>query len=256
MNPSLSFYYYPLANCVNGEFLFDVFHSGAEKITWDLGDGTKYDADLQMPHVFHAYSNPGIYTVDILATNQCGSARRMVYPRVVAGPNVNFAFEDKTYLPWDTVFFENTSTGYTNHLWYFNEDENDTSTLDKPYRVYPNKGTFKVMLLATNEYDCYDTISKNVVIRDNSNVDNIVGEGSIKYYPNPTDGLLTVEAKYLVGSGKVEIRDINGKLLISKPLEANTSRVTLNLIGLTNGVYTVRVVGNEYLYSGKVMIRR
>lgn len=173
-----------------------------------------------------------------------------------AGPNVNSTFEDKTYMPGDTVFFENTSTGYTNHLWYFNEDENDTSTSDKPYRVYPNKGTFKVMLLAMNEYDCYDTISKNVVIGDNSNVDNIVGEGSIKYYPNPTGGLLTVEAQYLVGSGKVEIRDINCKLLISKLLEANTSRVTLNLIGLTNGVYTVRVVGNEYLYSGKVMIRR
>ena len=53
-----------------------------------------------------------------------------------------------------------------------------------------------MILLAMNEYDCYDTISKNVVIGNNSNVENIVGEGSIKYYPNPTEGLLTVEAQH------------------------------------------------------------
>ena len=254
INPSFNFYFYPLAGCVNEAFLFDVIHSGAQTMMVDYGDGTTEYPDIQIPHITHAYGDPGRYTATLTASNQCGTVMKSAYPRVVAGPTVDFSFENKNYMTGDTVHFTNTSSGYRQHIWIFNNDLQDTSTMDAPYRVYATQGTYTIMLLAENEFGCYDTLSKQVTIGE-VGIKGIAGEEFVRIYPNPTKGMLTVRLEKHIGNGLVELRSLNGQLLESASLSVN-SETNLNLDNLSNGLYLVHIIGDGFTHTSRVILSR
>lgn len=173
MNPSLDFYFYPLTNCVNNEFLFDVFHSGATSLKFDFGDGTISNLDPYLPHVMHSYSTPGLYAVETTASNSCGENIREAYPRVVPGPNIDLDFEDKTYKVDEDVTFTNKSSNYVSAYWIFNRDINDTTSGEVVVRKYDQHGTYYVTLLLLNQYGCFDTLTKEVRVGDGSLVNKV-----------------------------------------------------------------------------------
>jgi PKD repeat protein len=255
VNPSLNFYFYPKANCVNNEFLFDVFHSGATKLSWDFGDGTKYDSDLNIPHIMHAYKNPGFYDVEIVASNQCGENRRTANPRVVEGPSVNFTFEDKVYNVGEDVTFTNTSSGYVEAYWIFNMDLEDTTTVKNPTRSYPQAGRYQVTLLLINEFGCMDTLTKIVRV-GTVGLNDALGSKTIQLYPNPSTGLVYIDCSALRGEADVQLVDLHGKIAYRGKLDQDSNRATLNLTSLNNGVYLVQIVSDGSLYAGRIILSR
>ncbi|MFT5512815.1 MAG: hypothetical protein ACI8SE_001214 [Bacteroidia bacterium] len=52
LNPSLSYYFYPLTQCVNQEFFFDVFANEAKSATSDMMDGTVFEGNVTTPDVY------------------------------------------------------------------------------------------------------------------------------------------------------------------------------------------------------------
>ena len=62
-------------------------------------------------------------------------------------------------------------------------------------------------------------------------------ESSLKLYPNPTNGLITIE---LEGLQKVMVYNALGQVLLNK--EANDDALQLDLSGLGNGLYWVKVM--------------
>ncbi len=71
---------------------------------------------------------------------------------------------------------------------------------------------------------------------------------SMRIYPNPVDGQLTVEGEAM---SKVAIYDLLGQLLVERPCQAGTTQMVLPVDALSPGVYVIRVsdgqnVGSSY----------
>jgi len=116
---------------------------------WEFGDGTT--SLIQNP--CHSYSLPGIYTVYLIAFNECGSdliSKDIVIPCVP--PVANFA--------WDGSCFTDTSTG-NKTAWYWEFGDGTTSLIQNPCHSYSLPGIYSVNLTVTNECGS-DSITKDI----------------------------------------------------------------------------------------------
>ena len=76
----------------------------------------------------------------------------------------------------------------------------------------------------------------------------------VNIQPNPTAGNVTVMSSTPLQKGRVEIVDINGKLLASGQIPEAQSTVTISLAHLPSGLYFVRVLESDMLlWTGKVV---
>jgi hypothetical protein len=63
------------------------------------------------------------------------------------------------------------------------------------------------------------------------------GTGSFRVYPNPTNGMFTVELNN--GAESVEVIDVTGRVVYAE--KATSNKVEINISDLSNGVYSVKV---------------
>lgn len=106
-------------------------------------------------------------------------------------------------------------------------------------------GTYSV--ITTDEYGCTSMASVEVVITDIERIDRDL---AIEVYPNPFRDELVIEGKALKGSW-LQLYDIQGQLMISKRIE-NEAEI-LDLKDLSEGVYLLKVVGEQSFWSEKVV---
>lgn len=77
-----------------------------------------------------------------------------------------------------------------------------------------------------------------------------VGDASIiTIYPNPTTGLITVDA---IAGSDILVYDLLGKIVYKSTLTNDKSNINLN--GLQNGTYSVEIINNNTVYSKKVVL--
>jgi gliding motility-associated-like protein len=144
-----------------------------EQWKWNFGisEGT---SDLQHPK--HCYNNSGKYTITLVVTNSlgcsaAGSKTNMinVYPTPVA----NFSMPELVNILTPDVAFLNTSTGGVSWNWNFGDagsGNKNTSKHMHPNHIYSEPGYYCIQLIATNSYNCIDTISKCLTIEPNSSL--------------------------------------------------------------------------------------
>ena len=128
------------------------------KVTWTFGDGGTGSAISPT----YMYKNPGIYSVSINITTPLGCSVSANYPewiRVKPGTVADFDFSPQhpTVLT-PTIQFTDRSTNATQWHWTFGAK--GVSALEDPTYVYKDTGTYKITLIAGNEFGCYDSISK------------------------------------------------------------------------------------------------
>jgi sugar lactone lactonase YvrE/N-acetylneuraminic acid mutarotase len=82
-----------------------------------------------------------------------------------------------------------------------------------------------------------------------SSMSSIPNKSLIEIYPNPVKDVLHID---LPGkTGMLEAYDITGKLVLQKQIhESNTS---INVSGLKNGIYFVKVSSDKQIFTGKMM---
>lgn len=133
--------------------------SGASSYFWQFGDGeTSTDSNP-----YHFYEEPGAYTVTLIITNQFGCMDTLsIDSAVVAFPQPTAAF-----IPIQTAAengrefnFINQSEGATEYLWAFGNG--DYSELFEPTYMYPEAGSFDIVLRAFNEFGCLDTMRYSI----------------------------------------------------------------------------------------------
>jgi photosystem II stability/assembly factor-like uncharacterized protein len=73
----------------------------------------------------------------------------------------------------------------------------------------------------------------------------------VKAYPNPTNGLLQVDLPGVETTASIALFDLTGKLVQQRQTEA--SPATLDLYALPAGVYVLRVQGDGWLQTGRVV---
>jgi hypothetical protein len=96
-------------------------------------------------------------------------------------------------------------------------------------------------------------------IVDNLQIDSVLSVGDVEnnnsfsVYPNPSNGSFNIQAKKNLGDVTVNIFDINGRNLYSKDVTL-TGTVNFDLDNLQSGLYILRVEGEDFVKSTKIII--
>jgi gliding motility-associated-like protein len=166
--PEVNFSGYPLKGC---EPLIVQFMDSTIKALpgatyfWDFGNGTT--STLINPEAY--YPEHGIYDVSLTVTNPNGFGMTLVsyacvevYPVPIAVfqtlPNREVSILESTI-----GFFDETVGDPVKWSWSFGDG--DTSDLQNIYHVYQDTGHYQVILVATNQYGCFDTAQTTISVR-------------------------------------------------------------------------------------------
>jgi hypothetical protein len=90
----------------------------------------------------------------------------------------------------------------------------------------------------TDAANCVTTATTCVGIGTATGIKKNVQNGAFKFYPNPTDGKLTIEFSS-ASERKIEVYDVTGRIIIEQ--RANDSITQLNIETLSNGVYYIQI---------------
>ncbi|MDW8274588.1 MAG: T9SS type A sorting domain-containing protein, partial [Chitinophagales bacterium] len=205
--------------------------SEADSYSWSTGETTR-------SIVVRA---SGSYTVVVTNADQCkgvGSSNPKVIT-VQPKPVANFTVSQQG----NVVTVTNTSTGATSFNWTFGNGQ--SSTQQNPSAVtYNQNGTFTITLTATNG-NCSDVVSKQVVITGVSVEDiELPSISSVKLYPNPNKGFVTLEVSSTANEGaQIAVIDLTGRTVLSLQRELTTgiNQIPVLTDELSNGVYMVEV---------------
>lgn len=183
--------------CQNEPFSFSVVNPDPlVKYDWNFGDGNT--ASGINPD--HQYLQPGNYTVQLTATNSDNctntvSVKDMVFAAPLPIPS--FDMDHSTVNNNNpTVRFANTSTEAVSYLWDFGDGA--TSADENPSHNYAAIGRYRVVLKATSDQNCVDSISHQVLVA----FDRIFPPNA--FSPNasdPADRLFLLNATGIVSQG-------------------------------------------------------
>jgi hypothetical protein len=79
-------------------------------------------------------------------------------------------------------------------------------------------------------------------------------DGQFRTYPNPVDEQLFVELNETVQKLNVEIYNITGQLVLNRMFQ-NTNSVNLDVSGLTNGIYILRLNTDKETFNSRIIIQ-
>lgn len=206
-----------------------------ESWLWTFGDGTT--SNLQNPS--HQYSAPGTYNVSLMVStpggctsNNGGSPVTIhAYPYPVAGFTIN---STTLSLPTDPLICTNTSSGAQTYQWTFGDG--GTSTAINPQYSYSTVGIYQVQLIATNQFGCTDSVSREVTTDADVAFPNV-------FSPNPSGP----------GGGVYNINDLTNDVFF--PFTAGVSEYKLQIFNRWGELIfesTDINVGWDGYYRGKI----
>jgi hypothetical protein len=125
-----------------------------------------------------------------------------------------------------------TASGATSYTW-------NTSAISAVIAVSPTT-TVTYTVNGTDANGCSNvaTITQNVSAC--TSITTLLNDDAIKLYPNPNNGLFTIE---LTSLSKVTVTNALGQIVISETFEAGNHN--LDIINQSNGVYFVKVIENN-----------
>ncbi|HPD66404.1 MAG TPA: PKD domain-containing protein [Bacteroidia bacterium] len=142
--------------------------SGTLTSTWDFGDNSGSTQTSPSKN----YQTAGVYSVKLVTKSNFGcldSMTKNVYVR--PKPQAAFLINDSDQcLKGNRFEFNNMSgisSGSLTSSWNFGD--NTVSTAVSPVKSYTKDGTFAVKLIATSNFGCKDSISKNVHLYPQAN---------------------------------------------------------------------------------------
>ncbi|MEA3496941.1 MAG: PKD domain-containing protein [Bacteroidota bacterium] len=134
-------------------------------ILWSFGDLTTSTA----LNPTHQYSSEGIYSVKLIATsnfNCLDSITKNIYVRTM--PTADFSINDSAQcFDGNNYIVTNNSSissGTLSYFWEFGQ-ESTSSSKDASYS-FLNKGKKSIYLLATSNYNCKDSVEKEIMLHE------------------------------------------------------------------------------------------
>lgn len=139
--------------------------TSSENLTWKINNVEYKNSDV----INVSLDKPGTYEI-VLSREDDGSINTYQdVVTVIEQPIADFSIPENLFEN-KTVTFENLSQDATNFAWYV-DNKKISQDIEPKYR-FSRAGTYNVVLVATNEQKCSDTISKNIKIE--KAVENIV----------------------------------------------------------------------------------
>ncbi len=148
--------------CAPYNAVFNNTSLGGHDFLWDFGDGSTSTQENPV----HLYPTTGTYTIKLTAydTTTCNKVHDTTFT-ITVNPKPTAAF---TYTPVTPevnkpTIFNNQSTGGVRYKWIFGDGEERTKTsMDTTMHQYNATGTYDVLLVTFNQFDCTDTARNTV----------------------------------------------------------------------------------------------
>lgn len=111
----------------------------------------------------YTYATPGSFAVSLKATSDSGCVSTLIKPNFIVvhpKPKANFHYTPPHSIDVlnPEVNFVNTSSGYDQSFWNFN-DGSATVSENNPVHVYADTGVYQVKLVVSTIHNCFDSIS-------------------------------------------------------------------------------------------------
>ena len=124
--------------------------------------------------------------------------------------------------------------------------------------VFNNIGTGSLKVFETASTSCKsDTSVKTISVMAGVGINEIYNKGEIKIYPNPTNGLLTIEFETPEKNVDIEVLDLIGKSVLKTNSKHNGGvfQKLLDLSHLSEGNYFVKITAGEKITTVKVTVK-
>ncbi len=166
------------------------------------------------------------------------------------GDSFNYTIPDSAFIDDDG---NNTLTCYvTSRLPLGIDYDPDTRT----FSGSPNEtGTFTVNIKAIDEADAYVSTSFTLKIDNASGINNLSSDESIRVYPNPTKGDITLAFGTIAfQTANVKITNITGAVLFSKTISKSASEC-INLSANPKGLYFLSLTIDGVTINRKICLK-
>jgi hypothetical protein len=119
------------------------------------------------------------------------------------------------------------------------------------YPAFPDTGTQDMWLLKIDSNGCADTACSLITSVPNTQ-NSQLNTNSLAVYPNPTNGIVTIELPKESTSGSFRLLNINGKEVFKQNLNSAANQIDIS--HLSKGIYFYRYRDNKQGYAGKLVI--
>ncbi len=244
------------SSTINGDTVFTDAgsSSGASQYYWDFGDGNS-GTGINSSHI---YAQGGAYLITLTVVNLCGDST-LVTDSVKLCED---ALADWTYTVVSTtsngmlVDFDGTaSLRATTYEWNFGDGNSDNTTLT-PQHLYATPSlSYFVTLTVYN--DCNEPNIRAFRLNQ-IGLEEIAVESFFEIYPNPAKGKTTLQWEGGTVTPKtIELINSSGKLVRALQIDDKAffeSKLDLSLDNLASGMYFLKIKGNGFTISKKLMI--
>lgn len=224
---------------------FDLSTNNPTSWQWLFPGGTPSSSTLQNPSNI-CYQVAGVYDVTLITTNAFGSDTIILTDYITVHPTP----------PFPVI----TQTGYTltsspayAYQWQLNSADIPGAT-NQSYSVLQS-GYYTVII--TDEYGCISATTTYVLI---TGIENMLSNASIAIYPNPSNGIFTIEWLELPNATDVDIEISNalGQLIFSTTENVYSNHLvkTISLADFPPGVYFMKIKTGDDLITKKLAVSR
>ncbi len=137
---------------------------GGDSFSWDFDDGQNSSQE----NPIHVFTEDGVYEVELLVGNLCGSSSYTVTIEIATEPFASFSQDvNEGCASFEVQFTNMSSENSDTYEWIFEGGNPATSTLENPIVTYSSRGTYDVTLIAFNEIgsDTYES-QNSVIVND------------------------------------------------------------------------------------------
>ncbi|MFN8299628.1 MAG: T9SS type A sorting domain-containing protein [Chitinophagales bacterium] len=181
----------------------------------------------------------GVYNVLYIATDAAGNSDTVVRVVIVgAVPIADFTWSFPQ-LAYKAAFLDQ-SQNLPNH-WQWSFGDGTGSTAQNPVKTYNKDSVWHVCLTVSNSFGTSQTVCKDVTTTS-VGINETEFASSINMYPNPSSGLVQLNFGEVTPDMSIAVYNLIGETIVAPSFyKAGTSNVQLNLSGVANGVYMVKV---------------
>lgn len=146
------------------------------------------------------------------------------------------------------VNFTDNSSGSI--LWHWDFGDGNSSNLQNPNHAYATAGVYTVNLYIENNIQSWDTISHQITITA-TGIDKLKTNNFV-VFPIPSKGLVYINFNYVLKNASVQLFNTLGQIIHEKSVQ-NNDQLTIDLSGLENNIYFIRIHTNEEISWIKVI---
>ena len=143
----------------------------------------------------------------------------------------------------DSLIYATPFQGYYSFQWFFNGDSIAAPDTNFPHVFafqFMQPGTYTIAI--TNNTGC--TKLTDPYVHSPDGVKNIFVDNLARVFPNPTNGMLTIETEQLSNISAISLIDVKGEVVYR---ESGLNANTIDISNLSNGVYILRIDSRDGL---------